>query len=218
MYYFSFVSIIKIIRSVLKIKQFFEQAKANNLMGRFGTVEDVANAVMDGADTLMLSAESAAGKFPVRAVQKMAQTIMAVEREAESIYNRYYEDDFGSTTRINDLLIRDVCRLAESVHAKALVCMTKSGYTGFRTAMHRSRSEIFLFTNNEKLLRQMNLVWGVQSFFFDQLDNIDQTLKRIEQRLIEEGKLQKGDVFINTASMPEHWQGHTNMMKVSVVE
>ena len=179
---------------------------------------DVANAVMDGADALMLSAESAAGKYPVEAVQKMSETIMAVETETDSIYNKYHDKQFESGTRMNDLLIRTACRLAENISARALVCMTKSGYTGLRTAMHRSKSETYLFTNNEKLLRQMSLVWGVKTFYFDTQDNIDKTLQQIEKKLVSLGHLQKGDVFINTASMPQHWHGHTNMMKVQMVE
>lgn len=179
---------------------------------------DVANAVMDGADALMLSAESAAGKFPVEAVQKMSETIMAVETEANSIYNKYYDKQFESSTRMNDLLIRAACRLAESTGARALVCMTKSGYTGFRTAMHRSKSEIYLFTNNEKLVHQMCLVWGVKTFLYNSHENIDQTLVEIEKKLVETKNLKQGDIFINTSSMPQHWQGHTNMMKIQVVD
>lgn len=179
---------------------------------------DVANAVLDGADALMLSAESAAGKFPVEAVLKMSETIKTVEIEADSIYNRYYDSATESSTRINDRLIRASCRLAEHTEARAIVCMTKSGYTGFRTAMHRSRSEVYLFTNNRELMNQMCLVWGVKTYYYDTQENIDVTLSEIEKRLVEDGNLKKGDVFINTASMPQHWAGHTNMMKVSVVE
>lgn len=179
---------------------------------------DVANAVMDGADALMLSAESAAGKYPAGAVQKMAETIAAVENGSEKIYNKYFDKHFESSTRMNDLLIRAACRLAENTSAKALVSMTKSGYTGFRTAMHRSKSEIYLVTNNEKLLRQMNLVWGVKTFYFDSLENIDITLDQIEEQLVASGHLEKEDVVVYTSSMPQHWQGHTNMMKVKVVE
>lgn len=179
---------------------------------------DVANAVMDGADALMLSAESAAGKFPVEAVQKMSETIMAVESEANSIYNKYYDKQFESSTRMNDLLIRAACRLAENTGARALVCMTKSGYTGFRTAMHRSRAEIYLFTNNEKLLHQMCLLWGVKTFYYDSHENIDKTLVEIEKKLVDTANLKKGDIFINTSSMPQHWHGHTNMLKIQVVE
>ncbi|MEM6643064.1 MAG: pyruvate kinase [Bacteroidota bacterium] len=179
---------------------------------------DVANAVLDGADALMLSAESAAGKFPVQAVQKMTETIEAVEAAAESIYNKYYDGHFESSTRVNDLLIRGACRLADNTSARALVIMTKSGYTGFRTAMHRSKSQIYLFTNNEKLLKQMCLVWGVKTFIYDSKENIDATLNEIEKKLVDTGNLKKGDIFINTASMPAHWEGHTNMMRVKMVE
>lgn len=179
---------------------------------------DVANAVLDGADALMLSAESAAGKFPVEAVTKMSETIRSVEMESVSIYNRYYDQHFASSTRENDLLIRGACRLADNIGVKALICMTKSGYSGFRMAMHRSKAEIFLFTNNEKLLKQMCLVWGVKTYLYDSKENINNTLEEIERKLVELGKLQKGDLFISTASMPQHWQGHTNMMKVNKVE
>ena len=178
---------------------------------------DVANAVLDGADALMLSAESASGRFPVEAVKKMSETIKSIEIQSESIYNKYYEKHFESGTRINDMLIRGACRLADSTSARALICMTKSGYSGFRMAMHRSKSEIFLFTNNEKLLKQMCLVWGVKTYLYDAKENINQTLEEIENRLVETGQLKKGDIFINTASMPEHWQGHTNMMKVGTM-
>lgn len=179
---------------------------------------DIANAVMDGADALMLSAESAAGKFPVEAVSKMAETIKSVESEAESIYNRYYEGQMDSMTRLNDLLIRAACRLGENIGAKALVCMTKSGYTGFRTAMHRPKSDIYLFTNRKKLMYQMCLVWGVKTYYFDSKENIDTTLAEIEKKVVHASGMKKGDVFINTASMPQHWHGHTNMMKIQEVE
>ncbi len=179
---------------------------------------DVANAVLDGADALMLSAESASGKFPVEAVTKMSETIKSVEIQSKSIYNKYYDKQFKSGTRANDMLIRGACHLGENISAKAMICMTKSGYSGFRMAMHRSKAAIFLFTNNEKLLKQMCLVWGVKTFLYDSKEDINQTLKEIENRLIEMGHLKKGDIFINTASMPQHWHGHTNMMKVNMVE
>ena len=180
---------------------------------------DVANAIMDGADAVMLSAESASGDFPVEAVQSMSRIIQEVERSINNIYNKYQEKEKEpSSTRQNDLLVRAACRLGESTKAKAIVGMTKSGYTGYRIAMHRPKSKIYLFTNNKYLLRQISLIWGVNGFYFDQQDNIDQTLDAIEKRLVKEGYLAKGDVFITTASMPAHWQEHTNMMKINEVE
>jgi len=178
---------------------------------------DVANAVMDGADALMLSAESAAGKYPIEAVTRMSQTIAAVEQAAESIYYKYYENE-DSSTRLNDLLVRAASRMSESVNAKAIVGMTKSGYTGYRLAMHRPHADIFIFTNQKHLLRQISLVWGVRGFYYDRTENIDETLTQIEKILKDHGLLDVGDIYIHTASMPSHWQGHTNMMKVHQVE
>ncbi len=179
---------------------------------------DVANAVFDGADALMLSAESASGKFPILAVRQMAKTIMAMENESTSIYSKYHEEDETSSTRLNDLLVRSACRLSDHVNAAAIIGMSKSGYTAYRLAMHRPKANIFLFTDNKHLLRQLNLVWGITTYFYDQEEGIDNTLVQLEERLKKDGYLKKGDVFINTSGMPLHWEGHTNMMRVSQVD
>ena len=123
---------------------------------------DIANAVMDGADALMLSAESASGKFPVESVKSMARTILSVEQAAESIYNKLHKVPEDSAAFIHDTLVRSACRLSNSVKAKAIIGMTQSGYTGYRIAMNRPKGDIFIFTRNQKLLRQMNLVWGIR--------------------------------------------------------
>lgn len=178
---------------------------------------DVANSVMDGADALMLSAESAAGKYPEEAVKSMSKTICAVENESTRIYNKYQGED-SSSSDSSELLIQATCKLAQTVEAKAIVGMTKSGFSGHRLSLHRPKSAIYLFTDQQMLVRQMSLVWGVQSFFYDKMEGIDDTLKHIENFLVDRRLLQTGDVFINTASMPLHWKGHTNMMKVSIAE
>ena len=179
---------------------------------------DVANAVFDGADALMLSAESASGKFPILAVQQMARIIMSVEKEAKTIYSKYQAEDMESSSRANDLLIRSACQMNDSVGGKAIVGMTKTGYSGYRIAMHRPKANIYLFTDRKYLLRQMNLVWGVTGFYYDKTESIDDTLNHIEVTLVEKGYLKKGDTYVNTASMPLHWRGHTNMMRVSHVD
>jgi pyruvate kinase len=179
---------------------------------------DVANAVLDGADALMLSAESASGKFPVQAVSSMAKTIMAIEAGSEhTIYNKFAEENVASATRLNDMLVRSACRMAAAVNAKAIIGMTKSGYTGYKLAMHRPHANIYMFTSEKYLLRQMNLVWGVTGFYYDETNGIDDTFEELRDRLVAEGYLEKGDVFINTSSMPLHWEGHTNMMRVDQV-
>ena len=207
----------KVGKPVIIATQMMESMITNPRPTRAET-NDVANAVMDGADALMLSAESASGSFPVNAVRRMSQTIAAVEKQASSIYNKYNEKDKESGTRLNDLLIRAACRLSESVKGKALVGMTKSGYTAYRLALHRPDADIFVFTNQKRLLREISLLWGVKGLYYDKTEGIDDTLEHMEEILVEEGHLKKGDIFIHTASMPSHWQGHTNMMKVNQIE
>ena len=179
---------------------------------------DVANAVLDGSDAVMLSAESASGSYPVLAVKAMQRIIKSIEETSEhAVYHKFYEDGEDSLTRLNDKLVRAACRLGMSVNAKAIVGMTKSGYTGFRLAGHRPRAHIFIFTDKKWLLRTMNLVWGIRGFYYDKTEGIDDTFEHIEEILVENGHLHEGDVYINTASMPLHWKAHTNMIKVNVV-
>ena len=179
---------------------------------------DCANAVMDGADALMLSAESASGKYPVESVKSMARTILSVEQAADSTYNKFHKVPEDSDSFVHDTLVRAACRLSNSIKAKAIVGMTQSGYTGYRLAMNRPKANIFIFTRNHRLLRQMNLVWGIRGFYYDQEESIEDTFMHIEEILVKSGHLHQGDVFINTAAMPLHWKSKTNMLKVKVVE
>ncbi len=179
---------------------------------------DCANAVMDGADALMLSAESASGSYPVESVKSMARTILSVEEAAESSYNKFHKVPEGSEAFVHDTLVRAACRLSNSLGAKAIVGMTQSGYTGYRLAMNRPKANIFIFTGNQRLLRQMNLVWGIRGFYYDKEESVEDTFDHIEKILVDEGHLSQGDVFINTAAMPLHWKSKTNMLKVKVVE
>jgi len=179
-------------------------------------INDVANSILDGADAVMLSAESASGKYPIESVKCMANTILSVERKASVIFNKYWNVD-SPTTMINDKLINSACRLSHDVGAKVIVGMTKTGSTGFSLAKIRPEAPIYLFTDNKRILRTMNLVWGVKGYYYDKMNKIDQTFQDISAILKEEGILDKDDVYIGTSSMPLHWAGRTNMMKLNVV-
>jgi len=177
---------------------------------------DVANAVLDGADAVMLSAESATGNYPIIAVKSMEKIISSVERSTSEIYynfekNKYLKD------RINESLITAACRLSKQINAKAIVSMTKSGFTAFRVSGNRPKAKIFIVTNDKNLGNIMNIVWGIRCIFYNKTENIDLTLENIENILVENNHLKKDDKYIVTASMPEHWEGHTNMMKLNIV-
>jgi pyruvate kinase len=178
---------------------------------------DVANAVMDGADALMLSAETAAGKYPIEVIRSMVRTITSVERNP-SIYYRFREVDPASSIYINDSLVLSACKLAKEVGAKAIVGMTTSGYTAFKSSSHRPNTNIFVFTSNKPLLTTINLVWGTRAYFYDKINSTDETIADVEAILKKEGHVQTGDIFITLASMPIQERQRTNALKINVVK
>lgn len=178
---------------------------------------DVATAVLDGADAVMLSAETASGKYPVNAVKAMTSIITYLEENAD-IYHNLYKIDENNDTFLSNNLILMASRLSRNVKAKAIVGITSSGFTGFRLASHRPSASIFVFTRNQKLLTQMSLVWGVRAYYYESQVSTDATFEDIENTLKGDGHVVKGDVIINTASMPLKEKGKTNMLKVHLVE
>ncbi|MEP2667533.1 MAG: pyruvate kinase [Cyclobacteriaceae bacterium] len=178
---------------------------------------DVANAVMDGADALMLSAETAAGKYPLEVVRSMVRTITSIEKQG-SIYYKFRPVDPESPIFIHDSLILAACKLAQDVGAKAIVGMTTSGYTAFQSSSHRPNTNIFVFTGNKSILNTMNLVWGTRAYYYDKQTTTDETIADIAEVLKADGHVHKGDIFISLASMPIKEKHRTNMMKINVVE
>ena len=177
---------------------------------------DVANAVLDGADAVMLSAETAAGDYPREVVKTMVSIIRSVEENSQNLYNKWHEPDPQDSLFNNDSLVRAAARLSDRVHARALVGMTQSGYTAYRLSSHRPKALIYVFTDNVELLPQLNLLWGVRGFMYDGHDEPDKAFEVIENRLQSMGFLHQGDVYISTASTPFHNEGKTNMLKISV--
>ncbi|WP_456459048.1 pyruvate kinase [Reichenbachiella sp.] len=178
---------------------------------------DVANSILDGADTVMLSAESASGSFPVESVEAMSRCILSIEDRASVVFNKFWEDNQSETAK-NDMLVKSACQLSKSVGAKAIIGMTKSGYTAFSLAKNRPEADIYIFTSDKHLLKTVNLIWGVKGFFYDKQKPIDETFDEVLEILKGKGLVESGDVYINTASMPLHWQERTNMMKLDVVK
>ncbi|MBN8578556.1 MAG: pyruvate kinase [Cytophagales bacterium] len=177
---------------------------------------DVANAVMDGADALMLSAETAAGKYPIEVIRSMVRTIGSVEKQG-NIYYRYRDIDANSQNYFNDSLILTACKLAKDVNAKAIVGMTQLGYAAIKASSHRPNANIFAFTSNDTILNTMNLVWATRAYHYDKASSTDETIADVEKILKRDGHVQSGDIFIILASMPIQERGRSNMIKVHVV-
>lgn len=178
---------------------------------------DVANAVMDGADAVMLSAETAAGKYPLEVIRSMVRTISSVEKNP-NMYYRLREVDPESPLYIHDSLVLSACKLAKDVGAKAIVGMTSSGYTAFKSSSYRPNANIFVFTGNKSLLTSINLVWGARAYYYDKVNSTDETIADVEAQLKAEGHVQSGDVFITLASMPIQDRQRTNTLKINVVK
>lgn len=175
---------------------------------------DVANAIIDGADTVMLSAETASGKYPAITVQSMARICKKVEELAD-IYNKPTLDDEDNTS---DSLIATACQLADQVNAKAIIGLSQSGYSAFRIASHRPKANIYIATPNQRLMNQLNLVWGVNAFYFDKFTTTDDSIEAVKNHLVATGILKKGDIYVTTASMPMAAKQLANSLKLGVVE
>ncbi|MEO1053536.1 MAG: pyruvate kinase [Bacteroidota bacterium] len=178
---------------------------------------DVANAVMDGADALMLSAETAAGAFPVKVIESMVRTIAFMEKQDHVYFNHYLPEE-GNDLYYNNALVLTACRLAKAASASAIVGMTQSGYTAYKVSSHRPKAGIFIFTGNKPFMNTMNLIWGVRAYYYDKSTTTDETIADIERILKENHHVEEGDVFINIASMPIHEKGRANMLKINVVK
>ncbi|MBX3101124.1 MAG: pyruvate kinase [Bacteroidetes bacterium] len=180
---------------------------------------DVANAVMDGADAVMLSGETSVGKYPLEVVRVMQRIITIVEEHEDQ---QLYFCDFPVDPHSPDFLPDSACRaavlLANQVNAKAIVGNTRSGYTGFQISRYRPHANIFIFTDNRLLLNTLSLVWGVRAFFYDSFVGTNESIRDTTAILQARGMVQPGDVVINSGSMPLGERKKTNMIKITVVE
>lgn len=193
------------------------ESMITNITPTRAEVTDVANAVLDGADAVMLSGETSVGKYPVEAIRIMNNII----REAEKFDGLYYHEEMPTEVDeqrfMTDSVCYSACRLAARVKATALVTMSFSGYTGYRISSWRPNAHVFVFTSNKKILTQMNLVWGVRAFYYDKMVSTDQTIADIRFFLKKNGYSNEGDFIIHLASMPIAEKGMTNMIKLSKV-
>ena len=182
-------------------------------------VSDVANAVLEGADAVMLSGETATGNYPTLVVQTMSKIIMEVER---TVYDYNKEDMLApqphSPSFLSDAICYTACKLAKDSEATALVGMTQSGYTAFMLSSYRPKCPLYIFSKERTLISQLSLSWGVRAFYYAEEESLDDIIFDQINILKERGFLQKGDVVINTGSTPVELHLPTNMVKITRVE
>ncbi len=182
-------------------------------------VSDVANAVLEGADAVMLSGETAMGEYPTQVVETMVKIIL----EAEKTLYDYNRDDIlspqpHSPSFLSDAICYSACKLANDTNARALIGMTQSGYTAFMLSSYRPKSPLYIFSKEKTLLAQLSLSWGVRAFYYGEEESLDDIIFDQINILKERGFLKPGDVVINTGSTPVELHLPTNIVKVSTVE
>jgi pyruvate kinase len=180
-------------------------------------VNDVANSVMDGADAVMLSGETSVGNYPVQVIQKMTQIIEAVE-DSPLIQVPQNTPQIKTKRYITKSICQHAANMANVIEAKAICTLTNSGYTAFQISAWRPKSHILVFTSNHRILTQLNLLWGVKSFFYDKFVSTDDTVTDINRMAQERGFVEKGDFLINLAAMPVTEKGMVNTLRVSEIE
>ncbi len=180
-------------------------------------VNDVANSVMDGADAVMLSGETSVGNYPVQVIEKMAQIILAVEDSPIIQVPQNIPQ-----TRTKRFITKQICyhaaQMANEIKANAICTLTNSGYTGFQISAWRPQSHILVFTSNKRILTQMNLLWGVNSIYYNKYVSTDDTIEDVNLLAEEAGYVSKGDMVINLAAMPIHEKGMVNTLRVSEIK
>ena len=182
-------------------------------------ITDVANAVLEGTDAVMLSAETATGQHPALVVETMKKIIMEVER-TEYRYNR--EEDLKpqphSPSFLSDAICYNACKMAHDVRADAIIGMTQSGYTGFMLSSYRPKSPLYLFTKKKSLVNQLSLSWGVRAVFYDEEESLDNIIFDQIAILKERGFINTGDVVVNTGSTPVAQHLPTNILKITKID
>jgi len=182
-------------------------------------ITDVANAVLEGADAVMLSGETATGQHPTLVVQTMRKIIAEVEKK-EYRYNRSEDlkPQKHSPSFQSDAVCYNACKISDDVEAKALIGMTQSGYTAFMLSSYRPYSPLYIFTKERTLVNQLSLSWGVRAFYYAEEDSLDDIIYDQIQILKERGFINPGDVVVNTGSTPVDLHLPTNIIKLTKVE
>jgi pyruvate kinase len=194
------------------------ESMITNISPTRAEVNDVANAVLDGADAVMLSGETSVGTYPLQVIQAMVKIIEQMEK-SESIYHQETLPTSPDDERfISDSICFNAGRLAARVNAKAIVTMTHSGYTAMKISSFRPKAGTFAFTGNHALLNTLSLVWGVRGFYYDKFVSTDHTIADIKYLLKKHGYVAEKDLVINLASMPISEKGQSNMLKLSYVD
>ena len=192
------------------------ESMIENIQPTRAEVNDVANSVMDGADAVMLSAETSIGKHPSAVVSQISKIISSVE----------YSDQITvpadpPTVKTNRYITKFICyhaaKTANEIDATAITTMTHSGYTGFQISSWRPHCNILVFTSNKRIVSRLSLLWGVKAFYYNRDVSTDKTIEDVNKILTKSRFVKKGDMVINLAAMPVKAKGMVNTLQISEI-
>ena len=178
-------------------------------------ITDVANAVLDGSDALMLSAESASGKYPFKCIQTMHEIIMEVESKQEKYYRISLENEFLSAA---GAVGASASLSALKLDAKAIVCLTTTGKTANIISGYRPKARIIAVTDQIEVLNRLELLWGVQTLSIAPYKSIEDVIMQVERQLIEYGLAKTGDKIVMTLGLPIADGTKTNCQYIFTLE
>ncbi len=171
---------------------------------------DVANAIFDGTDAVMLSGETAIGRYPVESVEMMDRIVREAEASALAVVRPHRPSELGVSEAISEA----VCHAAEELHMRVIAVFTQSGWTARLISKYRPRPPIIAFSPIQETRRRLSLFWGVWPRKIDSVQDIDSLATRAEERLLEEKLVRKGDIVGLVAGTPLGIRGTTNFLKL----
>lgn len=180
-------------------------------------VNDVANSIMDGADAVMLSGETSVGNHPKEVIKTISRIIGRVENSNLISLKHKHPVDYESDRFITKSVCYYAAKIANDTKAKAISTLTNSGYTAYQISSWRPKTHVLVFTSNKRILTQLNLLWGVMSFYYSGTESTDKTIEEINKVAVENNLLQKDDIVINLTSMPIEKKGMVNTIRVSKI-
>ena len=193
------------------------ESMIENLSPSRAEVNDVANSVMDGADAVMLSGETSVGNYPVEVVKSMASIINKVENSSLIKIPQSFSNEI-TKRYITNSICYNAAKMSNEIKAKAISTLTNSGYTAYQISAWRPNAHILVFSSNKKILTQLNLLWGVKAFYYNNFKSTDKTIEEINEIALNTGYIQKKDLMINLTSMPVKNKGMVNTLRVSVIK
>lgn len=180
-------------------------------------VSDVANAILDGADAVMLSGETSAGKYPVESVATMSKIVSEVE--ASDMVRVFRE--LNLTKNPDRYVTKSACYsavlMADNPKAKVISTLTNTGYTAFQVSAMRPKAHIIVFSSNKKILTKLSLLWGVTTHFH-LYESTDVTVDAVNRKACKRGYIDGGDVIINLLAVPMHDKGYVNTIHISEIK